>query len=381
MDEEYDVIVCGTGLKECILSGLLSVKGKKVLHLDRNPYYGGESASLNLTNLYEKFKPGSTPPSSYGANRDWNVDLIPKFIMAGGKLIKILRYTNVGQYLDWQVVDGTYVYQRMRGGFFSSKVPVHKVPSTMKEAMVSSLMGILEKHRCGRFFQYCADWEADKTETWKGLDPNNYSAMNLFAHYNLEQNTIDFIGHAVALYTNDNYMNKPVKETLEKISLYMNSISRYGKSPFIYPIYGLGGLPEGFSRLSAIHGGTYMLNKPVDCFVYDEEGKVSGVRSTDGEVAHCKLVICDPSYVKNIPNQTKTKFLCKVVRCICILNSPLPNIHNATSCQIILPQKQLDRHNDVYIMMISSQHGVALKGKYIAIVSTVVETNDPQRGI
>lgn len=25
MDEQYDVIVCGTGLKECILSGLFSV--------------------------------------------------------------------------------------------------------------------------------------------------------------------------------------------------------------------------------------------------------------------------------------------------------------------------------------------------------------------
>jgi len=32
MDEEYDVIVLGTGLKECILSGLLSVDGLKVIH-------------------------------------------------------------------------------------------------------------------------------------------------------------------------------------------------------------------------------------------------------------------------------------------------------------------------------------------------------------
>lgn len=31
MDEEYEVIVLGTGLKECILSGLLSVDGVKVL--------------------------------------------------------------------------------------------------------------------------------------------------------------------------------------------------------------------------------------------------------------------------------------------------------------------------------------------------------------
>lgn len=30
MDEDYDVIVLGTGLKECILSGLLSVDGLKV---------------------------------------------------------------------------------------------------------------------------------------------------------------------------------------------------------------------------------------------------------------------------------------------------------------------------------------------------------------
>ena len=33
MDEEYDVIVLGTGLKECILSGLLSVDGLKVFPL------------------------------------------------------------------------------------------------------------------------------------------------------------------------------------------------------------------------------------------------------------------------------------------------------------------------------------------------------------
>jgi hypothetical protein len=48
-DGKYDAIILGTGLKECILSGLLSVKGKKVLHLDRNGYYGGDCASLNLT--------------------------------------------------------------------------------------------------------------------------------------------------------------------------------------------------------------------------------------------------------------------------------------------------------------------------------------------
>ena len=111
MNEEYDVIVCGTGLKECVLSGLLAVKGKKVLHLDRNDYYGGETASLNLTNLWKKFRDGKEPPKEYGHNRDWNVDLIPKFIMADGKLVKMLLHTKVTKYLEWKCVDASYVVQ------------------------------------------------------------------------------------------------------------------------------------------------------------------------------------------------------------------------------------------------------------------------------
>lgn len=48
MDEEYDAIVLGTGLKECILSGMLSVSGKKVLHIDRNKYYGKKTVRPRL---------------------------------------------------------------------------------------------------------------------------------------------------------------------------------------------------------------------------------------------------------------------------------------------------------------------------------------------
>lgn len=43
----------------------------------------------------------------------------------------------------------------------------------------------------------------------------------------------------------------------------MDSMGRYGNSPFIYPIYGLGGIPEGFSRISAVNGGTFMLNTDI----------------------------------------------------------------------------------------------------------------------
>jgi len=53
MDDTYDVIILGTGLTECVLSGLLSVDGMKVLHLDKNDYYGGACSSLNLDQMWK----------------------------------------------------------------------------------------------------------------------------------------------------------------------------------------------------------------------------------------------------------------------------------------------------------------------------------------
>ena len=57
----------------------------------------GDCASLNLTNLYAKFRPGGSrePSAALGSNRDYNVDLVPKFIMACGNLVKILLHTKV----------------------------------------------------------------------------------------------------------------------------------------------------------------------------------------------------------------------------------------------------------------------------------------------
>ena len=41
-------------------------------------------------------------------------------------------------------------------------------------------------------------------------------------------------------------------------------------------MYGLGGLPESFSRLAAINGGTFMLNRTIDEILFDADGKVGG---------------------------------------------------------------------------------------------------------
>eukprot|EP01035_Chromulina_nebulosa_P019913 gene19913-25870_t len=364
LPSEYDAIIMGTGLTECIISGLLSTKGYRVLHVDRNNYYGADTASLSLNNLYQKFRNTSEYPNVLGHARDWNVDLIPKFIMACGNLVKILLHTKVTRYLEFKSIDGSYVYKDGK---------ILKVPT---EALSSSLMGFFEKRKFRNFLLYVNDYDKTKPNTFfKGKPLDRVPMKDLYNEYGLDANTQSFIGHAMALHRDDDYIDKPASETVEAIQLYIYSMERYGNSPYIYPLYGLGGLPEGFSRLCAIHGGTFMLNKGIDEILY-KDGKAWAVK-TGNEIAKGKVFIGDPSYF----GSNKTRVTGKVIRSICILDHPIANTDNVESVQIIIPAVQVRRRNDIYVCMVSSAHSVASKGKYIAIVSTTVETSNPIKEI
>jgi len=366
MDETYDCIVLGTGLTECILSGMLSVSGKKVLHMDRNKYYGGDSASLTpLEDLFKKFDLPAPDQAQYGRGRDWNVDLIPKFLMANGRLVQLLIHTGVTRYLEFKSVEGSYVLGK------SGKIS--KVPADEKEALASDLMGLFEKRRFKNFLVWAQDFTEEDPKTWKDMNPKS-TMDEVYKKFGLDENTCDFVGHALALYRDDSYRSKPCPEALGRIKLYSESLARYGKSPYLYPLYGLGELPQGFARLSAIYGGTYMLDKQIDEIVM-EGGKVVGVRS-GSETAKCKQVYCDPSYASGSVKKTG-----RVVRCICLLDHPIPNTKDALSTQLILPQKQLGRKSDIYISCVSYTHQVSAKGWFVAMISTTVETDNPEAEI
>lgn len=126
-------------------------------------------------------------------------------------------------------------------------------------------------------------------------------------------------------------------------------MARYGKSPYIYPMYGLGELPQAFARLSAIYGGTYMLGKKIESVNVDADGKFTGVTS-DGETVRAKKVIGDPSYFGagqelSEGGQVRVIETGKVIRAICILKHPIPGTDDSDSAQIIIPQNQVGRKN------------------------------------
>ena len=210
---------------------------------------------------------------------------------------------------------------------------------------------------------------------------NSCTMKDVYDKFGLEATTRDFIGHSMALYTTDEYINSKgmATDTVVRIRLYANSMARYGKSPYIYPLYGLGELPQGFARLSAIYGGTYMLNTSIDEVTYDGS-KVSGIKATMKERGEegdgmkfstkTKMILGDPSYFPG-----KVQVVGHLLKCICILKHPIERTNDSDSVQLIIPQSQVGRKNDVYIAMVSSAHNVCPRGYYIAIVSTIAETS------
>lgn len=360
-----------------MLSGVLSVKGKKVLHIDRNDHYGAEAASINIEALFKRYgnySDGEEPWKKYGRINDWNIDLVPKLLMSNGELTNILVSTDVTRYLEFKQIAGSYVQQSS-----GAKATVAKVPSDAGEALRSPLMGLFEKRRARNFLEWVGGYNEGDPTTHKGLTLNSCTMKEVYDKFGLEATTRDFIGHSMALYQTDDYINEKgmAHDAVQRIRLYVNSMARYGKSPYIYPLYGLGELPQGFARLSAIYGGTYMLNTEVDEILY-EGSKVREIKATMKErgeegdgmkfTTKCKKILADPSYFPG-----KVQVTGHLLKAICILNHPVASTDNSDSLQLIIPQSQVGRRHDIYVAVVSSAHNVCPKGYYIAIVSTIAE--------
>lgn len=133
------------------------------------------------------------------------------------------------------------------------------------------------------------------------MDLKKCSFAELVHTYGLEPNTLDFMGHAIALYTDNSFIDKNAIEVIEKLQLYIDSAGQFGDSPFIYPVYGLSGIPESFSRKSAVYGGVYMLNVNIKEIKELDKG-FELIGEWEGEEGKCTAdkIIIHPSYLEKL---------------------------------------------------------------------------------
>lgn len=107
--------------------------------------------------------------------------------------MKLLIHTGVTRYLEFKCIEGSYVYK---------KEEIHKVPADEREALGSSLMGLFEKRRFRNLLVWVSEYDENNPKTHKDISPNT-RMIDAFKKFGLDQETIDFTGHALALYSDD----------------------------------------------------------------------------------------------------------------------------------------------------------------------------------
>lgn len=134
-------------------------------------------------------------------------------------------------------------------------------------------MGMFDKRRFRKLLVFAQNFDERNPRTYQDVDPTKTTARDLFCRFDLGLDVMELIGHSIALHGSDrsvseavmmnddrwswscdlltlsSYLDQPCVETIRRVRLYSESLSRHNSSPYLYPVYGLGELPQGFARL------------------------------------------------------------------------------------------------------------------------------------
>lgn len=353
--EYYDYVIIGTGLTETSISSILSMKRKyKILQIDKNPSYGSDFATLQYSQLEMHFgRPyGDVDGTLAEQDRLFNIDITPKLLLQDSKLKDFLLEHEIQEMVNFTSVKESY--------FYSNKL--HTIPRNETQCLMSSAVSITQKPKAIKFFYHVRSFfKESNVSTEKTM-------MEEFHKFGLNRDTMDFIGHAIALNLDDKYLSENPITTYNKIVRYVSSIIGYEgtESPYIYPIYGLSELCQSFARKSALNGALFMLNAQIISI----DGNKIRLTDPNGEIHNISAgkIIADPKYFET------SRVSKRIIRCIMIMNKEKRGSRN-----IIYLKKNLERQNDVFVVILGSNEMVCPPEYEIGILSTLKETEgDPE---
>lgn len=186
----------------------LSKAGVKVAHLDTNPYYGGDEASLTLDELArwadsrsassemlsgylaaqrDKFTSVSRSPVVPDHSRHYSISLAPSMIPSVGPLISSLIASGVSRYGGYRLLE--------RIGIYSTTNRLQNVPGSKEDVFKSSL-SLIEKRRLMRFLVF-ASGEFEGSKELQGHEQTPFPEF-LQSKFSLTQEIVDAIAYALA---------------------------------------------------------------------------------------------------------------------------------------------------------------------------------------
>lgn len=305
-------------------------------------------------------------------DRQFALDLSPKLLFSSGGMVNLLIKSNVGRYLDFKAVELVSIWDDDCGG------GLQKVPGSKEDVFKDTRISLIDKRRLMKFLtnsltaadSLVADAATTTTDN-SAADiigaTKDESFMEYLNKIGLAENLKQVIINAMCLFPNkDAQTAATVKEGVGATRRYLESVGKFGKTPFLSGMYGTASeLCQAFCRLSAVYGGLYILDFDPTIEQIGDEFHVS-----KGEIQLCApKIICSPSYMKNlqgssvaIPNSTKTR----ISRAVLILSGPLPGLGQLSF--VVFPPETTG--NCIYLLQMGSENGVCPEGYFLAYLFT-----------
>lgn len=399
LPKEFDLVVVGTGFTESAVAAAASRIGKTVLHVDPNDFYGSCWASFNLENLqsflsnnivtetneiaFTKqiwFIPAGEEGETHSTNEaDWtqasvlknsrkfNIDLTPKLLFAAGKLVDLLVSSNICRYAEFRAIDR--ISTLYNGELLN-------VPSSRTDVFNTKDLSIVEKRLLMKLLTSCIGFDEKSDEFLKYQDKT-------FLEYLQANKLTDKIIHCVMNSIAMCNEKTSLSEGVEKMKSYLESLGRYGNSPFLFPMYGCGEIPQCFCRLCAVFGGTYCLKRKVS-FISTKEDAIT--LEVDGHVLDAKhLIVSSGSLPAGIfPSNclAEGQHRCgNLVRGVFITSTPIGNEEQNSGgggVNVIRLIDGSDSTRGAILLQLSHYSGTCPKGLYVIHITAEAVSNNPE---
>ncbi|KAK3721984.1 Rab proteins geranylgeranyltransferase component A [Vermiconidia calcicola] len=348
---EWDVVILGTGFAESLLALSLSRSGKRILHLDKNDYYGGDEAALSLSEAEAwasrfaedapqcRFSKASvTKPAASEAehgnqlssSRAYSLALAPHIIYARSNLVPALVSSRSHSQLDFQAVGSWFV---VGSSADSSQVQQRliRVPSGREDVFQDKSFDLKAKRSLMKFLRFVAAYE-DQPDVWEGSRQLPFSIF-LEQKFGLPASSHEPI--LALTMSQASAGSTSTEHALPSIARHLRSLGIFGPGfGAVLPKWGgLAEIAQVACRACAVGGGVYVLNKSIKSMTPAHDDSGPSLELSDGEKLSTTWLcgsVDDSSALRLGTNATPSSAY-STSRSISIVSSPLPSLFPPTS--------------------------------------------------
>lgn len=195
--------------------------------------------------------------------RKFNLDLAPKLLFARGSLVELLISSNIARYAEFRSVTRVLTWLNGR---------LEPVPCSRADVFSTKNVSVVEKRLLMKLLTACVEHE-DANKEFEGFEDKLF--IDYLRSKKLTDNLIHYVLYAIAMCTEDT----PCMEGVARTQRFLSSLGRYGNTPFLWPMYGSGELPQCFCRLCAVFGGLYHLKRAAQHLLLAPDGSCKGISS------------------------------------------------------------------------------------------------------